>query len=76
MLELKDKVGVTLDTGPAAGPKAPAAAGPDPFLQARVALQNLGLPLRDAEAALQGAPDDALARRARALRPHQQGDRP
>jgi holliday junction DNA helicase RuvA len=57
VLELKDKVGVALDTAPAL-PEG-AAAGPDPFLQARVALQNLGLPLRDAEAALQGAPDDA-----------------
>jgi Holliday junction DNA helicase RuvA len=58
VLELKDKVGVALDTAPVS-PAAAVAAGPDPFLQARVALQNLGLPLRDAEAALQGAPDDA-----------------
>jgi Holliday junction DNA helicase RuvA len=58
VLELKDKVGVALDSAPAL-PADAAAAGPDPFLQARVALQNLGLPLRDAEAALQGAPDEA-----------------
>jgi len=58
VMELKDKVGVELEAGPApssdgAGPAA------DSFLQARVALQNLGLQLREAEAALQGAPDDA-----------------
>ncbi len=43
---------------PASADGAPAA-GADPFLQARVALQNLGLPLREAEAALQGAPEGA-----------------
>jgi len=58
VMELKDKVGVELEAGPApsgdgAGPAA------DSFVQARVALQNLGLQLREAEAALQGAPDDA-----------------
>jgi Holliday junction DNA helicase RuvA len=58
VLELKDKVGVALDAAPAL-PEGEAVTGPDPFLQARVALQNLGLPLRDAEAALQGASDDA-----------------
>jgi len=58
VMELKDKVGVELEAGPA---PAGDGAGPvvDQFLQARVALQNLGLQLREAEAALQGAPDDA-----------------
>ncbi len=57
VMELKDKVGVELAAGPA---PAPDGAGPavDSFLQARVALQHLGLQLREAEAALQGAPDD------------------
>jgi Holliday junction DNA helicase RuvA len=58
VIELKDKVGADLDLAPAAADGAPAA-GADPFLQARVALQNLGLPLREAEAALQGAPEGA-----------------
>jgi Holliday junction DNA helicase RuvA len=58
VIELKDTVGADLDLAPAAADGAPAA-GADPFLQARVALQNLGLPLREAEAALQGAPEGA-----------------
>ena len=58
VIELKDKVGADLDLAPAAADGAPAA-GADPFLQARVALQNLGLPLREAAAALQGAPEGA-----------------
>ncbi len=57
VIELKDKVGVELDSSPAVG--GAAVAGADPVLQARVALQNLGLPLREAEAALQGAPEGA-----------------
>ncbi len=57
VIELKDKVGVELDSSPTAG--SATVAGADPFLQARVALQNLGLPLREAEAALQGAPEGA-----------------
>jgi Holliday junction DNA helicase RuvA len=59
VIELKDKVGVELETSPALPSDGAAAAGADPFLQARVALQNLGLPLREAEAALQGAPEGA-----------------
>ncbi len=57
VIELADKVGLDLDTPPArgAGGETPAAAA-DPFLQARVALQNLGLTLRESEVALQGAP--------------------
>ena len=57
VIELADKVGLDLDTLPArAVDGAAAAAVADPFLQARVALQNLGLTLRESEAALQGAP--------------------
>lgn len=57
VIELADKVGLDLDTLPARGVDgAAAAAVADPFLQARVALQNLGLTLRESEAALQGAP--------------------
>jgi len=59
VIELKDKVGVELEPSPASAAGDAAAAGADPFLQARVALQNLGLPLREAEAALQGAPEGA-----------------
>ncbi len=59
VIELKDKVGVELDAIAGAGRRRRAAAAADPFLQARVALQNLGLPLREAEAALQGAPEGA-----------------
>jgi len=61
LIELKDKVG-ELEGAPAyaaAGDAATAGAPADHFLEARVALQNLGLSLREAEAALQGAPDDA-----------------
>jgi holliday junction DNA helicase RuvA len=59
LIELNDKVGAELDT--MATPAAPAAAAgsADHFLAARVALQNLGLSLREAEAALQGAPEAA-----------------
>jgi len=57
VIELADKVGLDLDTLPArAVDGAAAAAVADPFLQARVALQNLGLTLRESESALQGAP--------------------
>jgi len=57
VIELADKVALELDfrSAPATGEE-PAAAAADPFLQARVALQNLGLSLRESEAALQGAP--------------------
>ena len=59
VIELKDKVGVELEPSPASAAGDATTAGADPFLQARVALQNLGLPLREAEAALQGAPEGA-----------------
>jgi Holliday junction DNA helicase RuvA len=57
VIELADKVALELDSrsAPATGGE-PAAGAADPFLQARVALQNLGLSLRESEAALQGAP--------------------
>jgi Holliday junction DNA helicase RuvA len=58
VIELKDKVGVDLEPS-AAAVVADDAGAADPFLQARAALQNLGLPLREAEAALQGAPEGA-----------------
>jgi len=57
VVELKDKVG---ELPPAAadlgGPGVPVGAR---FIEARSALQNLGLTLREAEEALRGAPDDA-----------------
>jgi Holliday junction DNA helicase RuvA len=57
VIELADKVALELDSRSApATDGEPAAAVTDPFLQARVALQNLGLTLRESEAALQGAP--------------------
>lgn len=59
VVELKDKVGelppvVAGEAGRTGGsPRA------DVFIEARSALQNLGLTLREAEEALRGAPDDA-----------------
>lgn len=55
VVELKDKVGGLPPAG--GGDTAPPAAGT--FLEARSALQNLGLSLREAEEALRGAPDGA-----------------
>ena len=58
VVELKDKVGelppVDAGSGEAGAP--PVA---DHFIEARSALQNLGLTLREAEEALRGAPEDA-----------------
>jgi len=58
VVELKDKVGEL----PPVGAGEPGAAGApiltDHFIEARSALQNLGLTLREAEEALRGAPDD------------------
>ena len=56
IVELKDTVGVEIAAGAAV---AAAAAGPAAFMQARSALQNLGLSLREAEEALRGAPPEA-----------------
>jgi holliday junction DNA helicase RuvA len=59
VVELRDKVGEL----PPAGAGAPGAGGgatpSDTFMQARSALQNLGLSLREAEEALRGAPEGA-----------------
>lgn len=59
VVELKDKVGELPPVGAdgAAGQGAPRTS--DHFIEARSALQNLGLTLREAEEALRGAPDDA-----------------
>ena len=58
VVELKDKVG---ELPPVAAGEAGETGGPahDAFIQARSALQNLGLTLREAEEALRGAPEDA-----------------
>jgi Holliday junction DNA helicase RuvA len=56
VVELKDKVGELPPVGlEEAGPQLVT----DHFIEARSALQNLGLTLREAEEALRGAPDDA-----------------
>jgi Holliday junction DNA helicase RuvA len=59
VVELKDKVGELppVGAGEVGGTGAAPAAGS--FIEARSALQNLGLTLREAEEALRGAPDDA-----------------
>jgi holliday junction DNA helicase RuvA len=59
VVELKDKVGELppVGTGDAGETGAPILT--DHFIEARSALQNLGLTLREAEEALRGAPEDA-----------------
>ena len=59
VVELKDKVGELppVGAGEAGGTGGPVRA--DHFIEARSALQNLGLSLREAEEALRGAPEDA-----------------
>jgi Holliday junction DNA helicase RuvA len=59
VVELKDRVGTVPFATP--GEEAATGAGPDAdvVLEARSALQNLGLTLREAEEALRGAPADA-----------------
>lgn len=59
VIELKDKVGGLATGGPGEAPPDGAGPGADAVLQARSALQNLGLSLREAEEALKGAPADA-----------------
>jgi Holliday junction DNA helicase RuvA len=56
VVELKDKVGELppVDAGETGAPLVA-----DHFIEARSALQNLGLTLREAEEALRGAPEDA-----------------
>jgi holliday junction DNA helicase RuvA len=56
IVELKDSAGIDIPQGAA---RPASAAGPAAFMQARSALQNLGLSLREAEAALNGAPAEA-----------------
>jgi Holliday junction DNA helicase RuvA len=56
VVELKDKVGELPPVD--AGEAAPALVA-EHFIEARSALQNLGLTLREAEEALRGAPEDA-----------------
>ena len=58
VVELKDKVGQLppVDAGEAGETGAPIPT--DHFIEARSALQNLGLSLREAEEALRGAPED------------------
>ena len=58
VVELKDKVGELppVDAGAAGGSGVPVPT--DHFIEARSALQNLGLSLREAEEALRGAPED------------------
>ena len=56
VVELKDKVG---ELPPVGAGEAGAPVATDGFIQARSALQNLGLTLREAEEALRGAADDA-----------------
>jgi Holliday junction DNA helicase RuvA len=59
VVELKDKVGglPAAGTGEPGGPEAPMVT--DHFMEARSALQNFGLTLREAEEALRGAPEHA-----------------
>lgn len=61
VVELKDKVGELPPAGAAEAGEAGETGGApaDHFIQARSALQNLGLTLREAEEALRGAPEDA-----------------
>ena len=71
VVELKDKVGELppVDAGGETG--APPVA--DHFIEARSALQNLGLTLREAEEALRGAPEDASTGGPRQVRADAQG---
>ncbi len=58
VVELKDKVGELPPVG-AAGGDTGAPVLTDHFIEARSALQNLGLTLREAEEALRGAPEES-----------------
>ncbi len=59
VIELKDKVGALPGLPPDQALAGGAGGGADILLQARSALQNLGLTLREAEEALRGAPEGA-----------------
>jgi Holliday junction DNA helicase RuvA len=59
VVELKDKVGQLPPVGAGEAGETGPAIPTDHFIEARSALQNLGLSLREAEEALRGAPEDA-----------------
>ncbi len=59
VVELKDRVGQLPPVGGGAAGGTGTPIPTDHFIEARSALQNLGLSLRDAEEALRGAPEDA-----------------
>ncbi len=59
VVELRDKVGELPPGGAGEAGAARGATASDAFIQARSALQNLGLSLREAEEALRGAPEGA-----------------
>ena len=59
VVELKDKVGELPPVGAGEAGETGGPAPADHFIEARSALQNLGLTLREAEEALRGAPEDA-----------------
>ena len=58
VVELKDKVGELPPVGAGEAGETGAPILTDHFIEARSALQNLGLTLREAEEALRGAPED------------------
>jgi Holliday junction DNA helicase RuvA len=58
VVELKDKVGQLPPVGAGASGETGSPIPTDHFIEARSALQNLGLSLREAEEALRGAPED------------------
>jgi Holliday junction DNA helicase RuvA len=58
VVELKDKVGQLPPVGAGDAGESGAPILTDHFIEARSALQNLGLSLREAEEALRGAPED------------------
>ena len=59
VVELKDKVGELPPVGAGEADVTGSPVPADHFIEARSALQNLGLSLREAEEALRGAPEDA-----------------
>jgi holliday junction DNA helicase RuvA len=59
VVELKDKVGELPPVGAVEAGEAGVPIPTDHFIEARSALQNLGLTMREAEEALRGAADDA-----------------
>ncbi|NLE21614.1 MAG: Holliday junction branch migration protein RuvA [Actinobacteria bacterium] len=59
VVELKDKVGELPPVGASAADSSGVPIPTGHFIEARSALQNLGLSIREAEEALRGAPEDA-----------------